>query len=108
MSSLMVIPTAGGEARIVYSIKAPQQFTFGSFTWSLDMKHIYALFGAEQQAMWRIPLEGGEPLKIGLSRPRMKILRMNPDGRTIAFQAGEPKTEVWVLENFLPTENARR
>jgi len=29
-------------------------------------------------------------------------LRTHPDGRRLAFVAGRHKTEVWVMENFLP------
>jgi hypothetical protein len=33
---------------------------------------------------------------------------VHPDGRQIAFVAGENKEEVWVLENFLPAVNAKK
>ena len=29
-------------------------------------------------------------------------LSFHPDGKRVAFAAGQSRTEVWVLENFLP------
>ena len=31
---------------------------------------------------------------------------MHPDGKRIAYLAGEWEEEVWVIENFLPTAKA--
>jgi hypothetical protein len=36
-------------------------------------------------------------------------LRVHPDGRRIAFSAGQrDKAEVWVMENFLPAALTRK
>jgi hypothetical protein len=35
-------------------------------------------------------------------------LSVHPDGRRIAFTAGEAKEEVWVMENIWPAATARR
>jgi Tol biopolymer transport system component len=73
-----------------------------------DGKNI--LFGKPQDGdrsiveLWRIPAAGGEPQKAGLSMSRLTLLRVSPDGKSIAFTASEQqaKSEVWVMENFLP------
>ncbi len=51
----------------------------------------------------RIPADGGEPQKAGLTMPRLLVPRVSPDGKHIAFMASEQpaKSEVWVMENFL-------
>jgi Tol biopolymer transport system component len=56
--------------------------------------------------LWRVPVAGGEPQKAGLSMSRLMILRVSPDGKNIAFTASEQpeKSEIWVMENFLPKE----
>jgi Tol biopolymer transport system component len=56
--------------------------------------------------LWCIPVAGGEPQKAGLSMSRLMLLRVSPDGKKIAFTASEQpeKSEVWVMENFLPKE----
>jgi hypothetical protein len=33
---------------------------------------------------------------------RLRDLCVHPDGRRVAFTAGEPEIEIWVMENFLP------
>jgi hypothetical protein len=37
---------------------------------------------------------------------RLILVRVSPDGKNIAFMASEQpaKSEVWVIENFLPKE----
>ena len=35
----------------------------------------------------------------------LRELRVHPDGSQIAFTAGWPSLEVWVMENFLPGSN---
>ncbi len=79
--------------------------------WMPDGKNI--LYGKPQEGsqdvvdLWRVPVAGGEPQKAGLSMSRLMILRVSPDGKSIAFTASEQprKSEVWVMENFLPKEN---
>ena len=56
--------------------------------------------------LWRIPVNGGEPQKLDLSMRKLMHVRIHPDGRRIAFTgSSQPeKSEVWVMENFLPKE----
>jgi hypothetical protein len=65
--------------------------------------------GSARNELWRISAAGGQPQKLELTLPRMGHLRVHPDGRQIAFtayssQAG--KSEVWVMQNFLPPPKA--
>jgi hypothetical protein len=58
-----------------------------------------------------MPLEGGTPEKLDLAIEGLTVagwenLRRHPDGRRIAFAAGETKDELWVMENFLPAAPA--
>ena len=47
--------------------------------------------------------EGGMPLKLDL--PKLLFFALNPDNRRFAFNVNEgSKSELWVLENFLPKE----
>ena len=53
--------------------------------------------------LWRIPVQGGAPLKLDLSIAGMQSFALHPDNRRFAFSVNEgTKTELWVLENFLP------
>jgi len=58
----------------------------------------------ELTKLWRISAEGGEPRKLWEWNKRISALRVHPDGQHIAFGSGTNKSEVWVMENFLPAE----
>ena len=56
---------------------------------------------------FRIPVEGGTPAKYGAEWSGGPPT-INPDGRQVAFQRGQPKFEVWALENFLSGLQAKQ
>jgi len=76
--------------------------------WMPNGKNI--LYGKSQEGskdvreLWIVPVSGGEPQEAGLSMAQLLLLRVSPDGKNIAFTAREQpeKSEVWVMENFLP------
>jgi Tol biopolymer transport system component len=77
--------------------------------WTADSKNILYVKpqkGSKGVELWTVPVSGGEPQKAGLSMPQLMLLRVSPDGKNIAFTASEQpaKSEVWVMENFLPKE----
>ena len=52
--------------------------------------------------IWRIPVQGGTPLKLDLSVPKMEFFALHPDNRRFAFSVNEgSKNELWLMENFL-------
>jgi len=70
--------------------------------WTRDGRYIIARAGSE---IWRVPAQGGTPLKLDLSVPKMMrfSFTLHPDNRRFAFSVNEgSKSELWVLENFLP------
>jgi Tol biopolymer transport system component len=79
-----------------------------NINWTPDGKNIlYGRFldGSEDIVdLWVVPVSGGKPQKAGLSMSRLMHLRISPNGKNIAFTASEQsaKSEVWVMENFLP------
>jgi len=69
-------------------------------SWTRDGRYIIVRAGAE---IWRVPAQGGTPLKLDLSVPKMESFTLHPDNRRFAFSVWEEgKSELWVLENFLP------
>jgi Tol biopolymer transport system component len=110
---LRVIAADGGEARDL--LKVQPQEGLSSIAWTIDGKEVIfskALSPANLQEqtceLWRIPAEGGEPQKLGLAMERIDNLRVHPDGKRIAFVAGQYRAEVWVMENFLPEEKSKK
>ncbi|MFQ6078892.1 MAG: tetratricopeptide repeat protein, partial [Thermodesulfobacteriota bacterium] len=83
---LKVRPTAGGEARDLLSIQESEEIY--SIAWSPDGRYLlftkerdpYITPPANQKAeLWRIPVDGGEPQKLGLAMNGLTHLRVHPD-----------------------------
>ena len=57
---------------------------------------------ARWPALWRIDLETRAVRPLGIAMDGLRDLSLSYDGRRLAFTAGWPTREAWVLENFLP------
>ena len=109
--SLRIMPAAGGAAREIWNFGKVKTGTPNiRHIWSPDGRYI--LFSAPDPSdwpswdLWRVPVEGGKPEKMGLQR-RWGIwsVTVHPDGRQLAFAGrggASSDSELWVLENFLP------
>ena len=98
---VLLMPAQGGAARLLYDSKPGVRVA--EVAWSPDGRWVMAVVHQKSPLgeLWRIPIDGGAAEKTGLAADRMKGLSFHPDGRTVAFQAGARKMEVWALENFL-------
>jgi len=86
----------GGEPRELFRGLA----RYGFLTWTRDGRYIVAQ-GAG--TIWRVPAQGGTPLKLDLAVPKLWFFTLHPDNRRFAFSVNEEsKSELWVMENFLP------
>ena len=102
----MVMPSGGGEARELLTVKDPVEISL--LTWTQDGQQV--LFRRHpdtnrqdlKEELWRISVEGGEPQKLELEMDPLRHLRIHPDGKRIAFNSGRFQAEVWVMKNFLP------
>jgi len=108
--SLKVMPATGGEPKELYKFMEEYKKE-RPITWSADGKNI--LFSKKEPGkdgwyLCQIPAEGGEPKKLGLEMKNgFMNLSAHPDGRHIAFSTSEQSNvEIWVMENFLPKEEA--
>lgn len=101
--SLNVISTTGGEPKELLRKKSTERLC--SLAWTPDGHHLLFLLGKEQgKELWRIPAEGGEARKVWEWEKPVWDLKVHPDGRKVAFEVTERRTEVWVMENFLPRQ----
>ena len=83
--SLVLIPAAGGEARIL---------PFEGLTeieWGGD------LVAGKSAGLWRIPLDAAPPIQIDSPGNRDSGFSLHPDGKRVALTAGDSKSEIWVL-----------
>ncbi len=86
----------GGEPREIFPGSG------GYFKWTRDGRYIIVRASG---TFWRVPAQGGTPLKLDLSVPKMQFFTLHPDNRRFAFSINEEsKSELWVMENFLPKE----
>lgn len=101
-AALMLVSPEGGEARPLLTIQQPEAFIFGSFAWTPDSKRILAArTRGNVSELWVVPVDGGAPAKIDFPAGLVACLRLNPDGRTIAFHRGVDRSEIWMLQKFL-------
>jgi Tol biopolymer transport system component/beta-lactamase regulating signal transducer with metallopeptidase domain len=105
--ALKVMPVAGGEPRELLRVKESEQIA--TVAWMPDGRHLLFARGSWQMdprkraaEVWRIPVAGGAPQRLGLAMDRLRGLSVHPDGRRIAFTAGLPEVEIWVMENLFP------
>jgi Tol biopolymer transport system component len=96
----------GGEPRELFRGLAQYYY----LRWTRDGRYIIARANnTASSEIWRVPAQGGTPLKLDLSVPKMDAFTLHPDNRRFAFSViEESKSELWVLENFLPTRKAGR
>lgn len=109
--SLRIIPAAGGNPREICSFEHEANHIL-SPAWSADGRFIYFPMLQKPQEptgimldLYRVPVAGGEPQKIDVAMRRIRHLTVHPDGQRIAFSSSgtnPEKSEIWVMENFLP------
>ncbi len=109
-TALKVMSAAGGRPRELMKIPG---LNFHALTFTPDGK--YLLFGRRADSAgdedidwWRIPAEGGEPVRLDLKMKDLLALNFHPDGKQVTFTAGSPQDEIWVLENLLTGQRASR
>ncbi len=113
-STLLVVPVTGGEPRQILRVQVPQVFT-GSVAWAPDGRQLMIntfwsdrKSDLERRETWLVPIDGGPTRQLDLPGYTVGRIRVHPDGRRIAYQAGQLKSEVWVLENFLPDQKTAK
>jgi Tol biopolymer transport system component len=83
--ALVVIPAAGGEAKTL------------PFEGLTDIEWGHELVGGKGPELWRIPLDGGLPVRLDSPGNRDSGFSLHPDGERLALTAGDSKSEIWVL-----------
>ena len=106
-----IIPAEGGEPRELCRYENSRNAR-AIPRWSADGRFIiYPRIqeGEKLWELWRVPFEGGQPQKMGISMTGASTISVHPNGRELAFTShrSEKKApEAWVMENFLPKSDA--
>ncbi len=109
--TLKVIPSEGGQSKVLHKFKDDWST---SVAWSPDGKYLFFSRIPEGSGktgrieLWRIPKEGGDPVKYPLEAKGIENLRIHPDGQKITFNTFKANRELWVMENFLPKPKSKR
>jgi Tol biopolymer transport system component len=99
-STVKTISLSGGEPKEL--IRGLAKYYY--LKWTNDGRYIIARDQVnENSKIWIVPAQGGTPLKLDLSVPDLISFELHPDNsRFMMSISGETKSELWVMENFLP------
>jgi len=101
--TLKVMPAAGGETRDV--LRDAQLPLPAAIAWAATSQALLVVRQPNAKApseLWLVPARGGEPRKLEFAASNVRQIALHPDGRRLAFTSGWDRSEVWVMENFLP------
>jgi Tol biopolymer transport system component len=90
-----VLELKPGQARTIASL--PHGGVLG-LEWMPDSTAVLISTTGNPAALWRTPLDGGQPQRLEVRLERRDGIRLHPDGRRIAFTTGQTHSEVWVLD----------
>ena len=102
---IKTIPLNGGEPKILCSGLAQ----YYRLKWTGDGRNIIARavsnYDNEPSKIWRIQVQDGKLLQLGISVPKMISFAISPDNKNFVYSVSEEsKSELWVMENFLPKQ----
>jgi Tol biopolymer transport system component len=113
-TTLSVMPMAGGPARVLLAVSAPERFV-GRLGWTAEGR---ALVIAKQLAdnrneIWLVPVTDERPRKLDIDVEHWMLgdgFRLDRAGKQIAFvaAAGKAGLEIRALENFLPAPTPKK
>jgi Tol biopolymer transport system component len=110
-ASIWVMDADGTNARSVYRLpKGTASPPYrGPVIWTEDARHLLFVMtgGGGGTSLWRVSTAGGDATNIAVDLPSIRAFRLHPDGKRLAFDAGDPSFEVWVMVRRVNTTSAR-
>jgi Tol biopolymer transport system component len=106
-TTVKIVSLNGGEPREIFR-GLTQNFYW--LRWTRDGRYIIVRArGTASSEIWRVPAQGGTPLKLDLSIPKMEFFALHPDNSHFALTVNDgSKSELWVMENFLPKSTTEK
>ena len=100
------VSTEGGRPRAVHTLAHPKMLTGDllSIEWTRDSQRlVFTQTEASASSTWGSAAgwASSDSDRSGHLESELNALRIHPDGRRLAFVAGESRFAVWTLENFL-------
>lgn len=103
-SAIVVASLIDDVEREILRVARPQSL-LQSLSWAPDSRSVIVNTfwnDGEKRETWLVPLDGGAHKVLDLPGHSWSRVRVHPDGKRVAYHAGDLRSEVWVLENFLP------
>lgn len=106
---LEIVNISEGSGREVMRVGVPDLFSVQQ--WTRDGAQILITrartehmtgraFGGAME-LWSVPVDGGLPRSLNLKMDGLSGVRVSPDGERLAFRAGTPTSDWWLMDNFL-------
>ena len=110
IDSIVVVPVAGGEVRELLRLSPEEGLNNVGMPWTPDGRAVIVRKLQKsccKDELWLVSTVGDPPRRLDIDTSRIPtgawgMMDVHPDGRQLAYLAGENRSEVWVLENFLP------
>lgn len=114
---LRVMPADGGEPRTLLTVPEGDATGYAEcgrgrwrVEWTSDGKHLLVFLPKKilQEGtvpsnpcmLYKVPVEGGEPIFIGATPKQLGPWALSPDGSRLAFETGEENGEIWILQGL--------
>jgi Tol biopolymer transport system component len=111
-AALYVASSEGGPAKELVRVKSPATFINPrGLGWSPDDRFIFFLRRPDDSSpseLFRVPVSGGSEESTGLKGLGLGAAEIAPDGKRIVIGAINQQTEIWAMENFLPSPAAKK
>lgn len=95
-SAVLLAPVGGGEPRELF-----RGLVMATPQWTPDGRAILVskVITETVNELWLVPIDGSASRKFEFAVPFG--FRLSPDGRQLAYDVGDDKSEVWAVENFM-------
>jgi Tol biopolymer transport system component len=110
-NQIAVISTQGGPSRALVEGEWPANNRSNIITWDPQGRFVYFVRQESGVAtLWRVAAAGGTAERTTVSfKGNMVGPHIHPDGKRVAFTGSERNPpELWLLENYLPTNGTRK
>ena len=109
-ASMLTFPASGGTIHEA-ELMVPHDRRRDQVMWSPDGLRLYFTAydaGSRRGQAYSVPVEGGEPVSLGLELHDLYYLSIHPNGRQILFADEQWNNHLWVARNLIPASDDKK